>query len=243
MASRAVADRPLVVPQVGSSVDVLAARWGAAAAWAFTGVFVVYNAAYAVLALTGPNGWRGVEDYLQTWTVLEFVPQMLGLVALPLLGFALVAAHRLAPPPRRVFTLAALACGLAFLTVVWVGYFVQVAWLLPTLRAGTATPGVELLVWRGMASPGWAVNVAGWVLSGFMAWALAAALLGGRFETRARWLFVAYGVAQLLLIPWFALGMDVLGIPIAVSWVVVLPVATGHLAVWMHRAGSSGSSP
>jgi hypothetical protein len=94
-----------------------------------------------------------------------------------------------------------------------------------------------------MASPGWAVNVAGWVLSGLMACALAAALAGGRLETRARWLFAAYGAAQLLLVPWFALGLDVLGVPIALSWVVVLPLATGHLAVWMHRATPAASSP
>lgn len=88
-----------------------------------------------------------------------------------------------------------------------------------------------------------AVNVAGWVLSGPMAWALAAAFAGGRLERRARWLFASYGAAQLLLVPWFALGLHVLTVPIALSWIVVLPLATGHLAMWMHRAGPPASSP
>jgi cardiolipin synthase (CMP-forming) len=137
-----------------------------------------YNAAYVALALTGPRECRGVGDYLQTWSVLEFLPQMLGLVALPLLGLSLVAAHQLVHPARQVFSLAAVVAGAAFLTVVWVGYLVQVAWLLPALQAGWAG-GVELLAWRSMGSPGWAVNVAGWTLSGAMGWALAGFVIAG----------------------------------------------------------------
>lgn len=68
------AQRPEQRTSAGASVDVLAARWGAAAAWGFTALFVVSNATYIVLALTGPGQWRGVQYYLHTWTVLEFVP-------------------------------------------------------------------------------------------------------------------------------------------------------------------------
>jgi hypothetical protein len=209
------------------------ARLGVAAALAFTGLLTLMNLAYVPLVAAGRT-WQGVDDYLATWHWTEFGPQTVGLVALPVFAVLLAAVHRAAPPERTAFSLAALGFGFAFVAVVWVGYVVQVAWLWPTLRAGIDT-GVELLAFRNPAGLGWALNYAGWSLSGAAALALAPVFGGDRLQRRIRALLVCYGAANLLLLPGYGLGVELLSLPAAVSWLVVLPVAALHMAVWFRR--------
>lgn len=158
----------------------------------------------------------------------------MGLVALPVFALLLVAVHRAAPPERATFSLAGLGFGFAFVAIVWVGYAVQVAWLWPNLRAGIDT-GVELLAFRNPRGLGWALNYAGWSLSGAAALALAPVFHGDRLQRRLRALLVCYGAANLLLLPSYGFGVELLSLPAAVSWLVVLPVAALHIAVWFRR--------
>lgn len=209
------------------------ARLGITAALAFTGLLTLMNLAYVPLVAAGRT-WQGVDDYLATWHWTEFGPQTVGLVALPVFALLLVAVHRAAPPERATFSLAGLGFGFAFVAIVWVGYAVQVAWLWPNLRAGIDT-GVELLAFRNPRGLGWALNYAGWSLSGAAALALAPVFHGDRLQRRLRALLVCYGAANLLLLPSYGFGVELLSLPAAVSWLVVLPVAALHIAVWFRR--------
>jgi hypothetical protein len=209
------------------------APFGVAAALAFTGLFTVMNLAYVPLIAAG-RAWRGVDDYLATWHWTEFGPQAVGLVALPVFAVLLVTLYRAAPSDRATFSLAGLLFGFAFVAVVWVGYVVQVAWLWPNLRAGVDT-GVELLAFRNARSVGWALNHAGWSLSGAAALALSGMFRGDRLQRRLRALLVFYGGANLLLLPSYGFGVELLSVPAVVSWLVVLPVAALHIAAWFHR--------
>lgn len=214
------------------------ARQGAAAAWLFTATFLVLNATYVALAVTGPPQWEGLGHYVATWSWIEFAPQAVGIVALPVLGFVLAAVHLAAPPERRASSLSALLFGTAFIVVVWSGYVLQLVWLLPALAAGSDSALVETMVFRNPDGLAWALNYAGWGLSGLTGIALSGVFRGGRLESRLRWLFLAYGVANLLLLPQLALRLDLLALPAIASWLLVLPVATGHLAVWFGRGRS-----
>jgi hypothetical protein len=204
-------------------------------------LFVVLNAVYVVLMRSAPTAWRGVEDYLDTWIVLEQGPQVVGLVALPVLGFVLAALHQLAPPARREFSHTALLFGFAFITVTWTGYFLQVAWLIPHIQDGSRA-GIEMMAFRNNAGLAWAVDVAGWALSGFMGVALFGVFPGRGLEARLRRLFLGYGVANLLLLPWLMFDIASLGIPIIASWLLVLPAATAQLAIWFRRTGGTAET-
>jgi hypothetical protein len=215
------------------------ARPGVATATAFAGLFTVMNLTYVPLIAAGRT-WQGVDDYLAMWHWTEFGPQAVGLVALPVFALLLVAVHRAAPPDRATLSLAGLGFGFAFVVVVWVGYVVQVAWLWPNLRAGVDT-GVELLAFRNPHSLAWALNYAGWSLSGAAALALAGMFRGDRLQRRLRALLVFYGAANLLLLPSYGFGVELLSVPAVASWLVVLPVAALHLAVWFHRLPRQGT--
>lgn len=162
---------------------------------------------------------HGVADYLQTWRLLEFAPQMLGLVALPLLGLTRDAVHQLVDRPQGVQPVRrGRRSGLPHRGVGRLPRVGRVA--VPALHAGSTT-GVDLRGAAWTASP--AVNVGRWTLSALMGWVLAATVTGGPLAARTRSLFVTYGTAP-LLIPWLALDTTLLAVPIALSWLVELHV-------------------
>lgn len=214
-------------------VETSTERVGEAAAWVFTVLFVALNLMYVPLFTTA-RPWLGVDDYLETVRWVEFGPQAVGLVALPVFALLLVAVHQATPPERSLVSLAAVGFGMAFVAIVWVGYFVQLAWVYPNAVNG-ADAGVELLAFRNPRGLGWALNHAGWALSGIAALALARAFTGGGLEARLRWLLAGYGLANLLLVPAYASDSVALSLPAAVSWLVLLPVISAHLGLWFQR--------
>jgi hypothetical protein len=220
---------------------VAAGRVGEPAAWAFTFLIVALNLMYVPLLITA-RPWRGVEDYLATVRWVEFGPQAVGLVALPVFAVLLIAVHRATPPERSVLSLAAVGFGLAFVATVWVGYVVQVAWVYPNAVDGVDA-GIELLAFRNPRGLGWALNHAGWALSGMAALALAGTFPGRGREAGLRWLLAGYGLANLLLIPAYATGSELLSLPAAVSWLVVLPAISVQLGRWFRQARRPVAAP
>lgn len=204
----------------------------------YAGLLVALDVSFSVMAL-GLRGtfWHGIEAYASGYRGADFVPQAIGLASLPALIMMLASDHALACGSRRLWTSAALAFGTAHVVLLGSLYFVQVAVLLPALRQGR-WQGLEQLAFANPRSVAWGLDHFAWSLLGAALVLAAVGHRGSGLRTWIRPLLVLNGVANILLIPAYAFGLEALTLAIALaSWVIGLPLTAILIALDFRNAG------
>lgn len=194
-------------------------RVGAYAALAAAICSLAYDAAQ-MLEWFGLLGSAGGPNATST-------PRGIALLLIPslLLGpahVAMVAAlHRIIPPARQVFSLIALALGIAYATLTGLVYFVQITFVGPRLAAG-AMEGIDLLRFVPYRSFLFAIDLYGYSLMCASALFAGLALRSFPGAKSARVFFLLTGA----LIPALALQMQLPWlIWVGAAWAVTYPGA------------------
>jgi hypothetical protein len=150
----------------------------------------------------------------------------------------LVSLHQIAPVEKKIWSLAAVAFGIAYLVLISMNYFVQLTLVAPRMARGNVQ-GIEMFQFVPFDSFLYAVDILGY---SFMSVAtLCAALILQRkgLEGVARFFLFANG----LLIPFLVFQMYFHPlIWIASLWAITFPASTWTLAVLFRRAAVVGSS-
>jgi hypothetical protein len=155
----------------------------------------------------------------------------------------LACVHQTAPVERRVWSLTALAFGVAYAVLVSMTYFVQLTLVAPRLARGD-TAGIEPFLFVPFDSFLYAVDILGYSFMSVATLFAARVFTGGGVHRAARWLLTANG----LLLPFLVFQMYVHPlIWVAALWAVTFPGATWTLAVLFRRGpsacrGSAGDS-
>jgi hypothetical protein len=200
--------------------DDLALRVGWWAAIACTALSLAYIAAQ-LLEWTGVLGSAGGPNSASTALGLIWLltPSLLLGSAFVLLAAAL---HCLAPPERRVLSLAAFAFAILYAALTGLVYYVQLTFVAPRLAAGDAAE-IALLLFRPYQSFLFAIDLLGYSFMSLSTLLGAFALPRGRSATAARRAMIANG----LLLPFLAFQMLLPGlIWIAALWAVTFPAMT-----------------
>jgi hypothetical protein len=171
------------------------------------------------------NEWQGMEVYANTYHIISFVPQTIGLFTIPPLLLMLISIHLYTEERRKIWSLTGLLFGTAYAGLLGALYFIQVAVVLPALNSGN-WQGLDQFAFANPRSVAWGLDHFAWSLLGialfFMAWVFE----GNRLNRWIRSLFIFNGVGNILLIFAFAFDIEVLTLGIAfMSWVIALPVA------------------
>lgn len=141
-------------------------------------------------------------------------------------------------PPRRVWSLSAVAFGAAYLTLISLNYFVQLAWVAPRLAAGR-TPGLEPFLFVPFDSFLYAADILGYGFMSISTLCAGAALGREGAEGRARRWLLANG----LLLPFITLQMYWRPLIWPASlWAITFPGAMLSLAV-LFRASPIAEDP
>jgi hypothetical protein len=211
-------------------------RVGIWSALAYAGLLIALDIAFVAMALlVGAGEWEGMQVYARTYRGIAFLPQAIGLAAIPPLIVLLAAVHVGASPSHKPWSLAALSFGTAHAAVLGGLYFIQVAILLPALGRGEAQ-GLDQLAFANPRSVAWGLDHFAWALLGIALLSLAPVFEGGGLDRWVRRLLVVNGVANALLVPAFGLDLSVLTLMVAgVSWVVALPLNFVVIALTFRR--------
>ena len=189
--------------------------------------------AYVVGQLAEWLGWLGSRGGAESSST------PLGLVVLLtpslLLGSAflvlLVSLHQAAARDRQLWSLAALAFGVAYTVLISVTYFVQLTLVVPRLARGD-TAGIEMFLFVPFDSFLYAVDILGYSFMSVATLFAARVFTGGGLQRTARWFLTANG----LLLPFLLFQMYVHSlIWIAALWAVTFPGSTWALALWFRR--------
>jgi hypothetical protein len=201
--------------------------------WSAT-LATVFSLAYVIAQLAEWLGWlgsRGGPTNISTplgLAVLLTPSLFLGVAFVVLL----VSLHESTPPRQRVWSLTALAFGVAYAVLISMNYYVQLTLVAPRMAGGDIA-GLEPFVFVPFRSFLYAVDILGY---SFMCVAMlfAVPLFGRHGLDRAVRGFV---LSTGLLLPFLALQMyfPVL-IWIASLWAITFPGATWTLAIRFHRA-------
>ena len=144
----------------------------------------------------------------------------------------IVALHQIAPPDRKVLTLAALAFATVYAALISINYFVQLTWVAPRLASGR-TAGLEPFLFVPFDSFLYAVDILGYSFMSVATLFAAGVFTDGGTERVARWFLVCNG----LLLPFIALQMYWHSlIWIAALWAVTFPGATWTIALIFRKA-------
>jgi hypothetical protein len=193
----------------------------------------VFSLTYVVGQLAEWLGWMGSGGGP------ERASTPLGLVVLLtpslFLGSAflvlLACVHQITPGSRKIWSLTALAFGIAYAVLISMNYFVQLTVVAPRLAQGRIA-GIEPFLFVPFDSFLYAVDILGYSFMSVATLFAARAFTGGGLERQARWLLTANG----LLLPFLVLQMywHPLIWP-ASAWAVTFPGATWTLALLFRR--------
>jgi hypothetical protein len=208
--------------------------------WAAVGyaiLLTLFNAAFiAMLFLVPELEWRGAEHFIQTFSLVQFAPQTIGLFLLPVQMVLVAAIYRHLEQRGRLWGLLGLVFQAGFILLVLGLYFLQLGVVLPAALRGDPSH-LEILAFANPASPAWALNNFGWgILLG-----LGLVFLGLSFPRETRldrwifWLLIINGVSSFFLPVGYILDDFNLQIPTVMSWLVGLPVASILLGEWFKR--------
>jgi hypothetical protein len=208
--------------------------WSAVLATAFSVTYVVGQIAEWLGWLGSAGGPESVSTPLGI--VVLLTPSLfLGSAFLLLL----VAVHEVAPAERKVWSLAALAFGVAYAVLISMNYFVQLTLVAPRLARGD-TRGIEPFLFVPFDSFLYAVDILGYSFMSVATLFAARVFTGGGLPRVARWLLTANG----LLLPFLVFQMYWHPLIWAASlWAVTFPGSTWALAVLFRRAGSRAPEP
>jgi hypothetical protein len=169
----------------------------------------------------------------------ESVSTPLGIVVLltpslflgPAFVIVLASIHEIAPREKRVWSLSALAFGVAYLVLIAMNYYVQLTLVGPRLARGHAA-GIEMFVFVPFNSFLYAVDILGYSFMSVATLCAAFTLSRDGLPRIVRSFLIANG----LLIPFLALQMYYHPlIWIAALWAITFPGAMGSLALLFHR--------
>lgn len=192
-----------------------------------------FSLAYVVGQLAEWLGWLGSAGGPESMStpvgiVVLLTPSLL-------LGSAFVvllaSVHEIAPPTRRIWSLVALAFGIAYAVLISMNYFVQLTLVLPRLRSGD-TRGIEPFLFVPFDSFLYAVDILGYAFMSVATLFAARVFVGDGLHRAVRWFLTANG----LLLPFLVLQMYYHPlIWIAALWAVTFPGSTWMLAVLFRR--------
>jgi hypothetical protein len=199
---------------------------------AFAVLLVAIDVAFVVMAVSMPGTeWAGLETYARTYRAIAFVPQTIGLVALPACVLMLASLHLHASEERRIWSLAGLAFGVAFAALLGSLCFIPVGILWPALQHGH-WQGLDQFAFASPRSVAWGLNHFAWSLLGVALLLMACALHQRGLQGWIRRLFVINGLANASLPFAFALDLRALTLAVALlSWVFALPFAAALVAM------------
>jgi hypothetical protein len=144
----------------------------------------------------------------------------------------MVAIHQIAPPDRKVWSLAALVFATVYAVLISLTYFVQLTWVAPRLASGR-TAGMEQFLFVPFDSFLYAVDILGYSFMSVATLCASRVFTGSGIERIARWFLVCNG----LLLPFIALQMYWHSlIWIAALWAVTFPGATWTVALIFRNA-------
>ena len=144
----------------------------------------------------------------------------------------MVAIHQIAPPDRKVWSLASLVFATVYAVLIILTYFVQLTWVAPRLASGR-TAGMEQFLFVPFDSFLYAVDILGYSFMSVATLCASRVFTGSGIERIARWFLVCNG----LLLPFIALQMYWHSlIWIAALWAVTFPGATWTVALIFRNA-------
>lgn len=177
--------------------------------------------------------------------VVQFIPGdylwlVPGLLLVPAFVVLVASVHARATEPGRLYTRIALAFATAYAVIVGVDYFVQLAVVVPSLRAGE-TGDLSLFTQynpHGLFIAGEAIGYLAMSIALLFA---APAFAAGRIERTIRWLFTGgFALAVAALVGLWIAGGDLVAFEVAVlsiNWI-VLAISGSLLAVVFRRAAT-----
>lgn len=190
--------------------------------WSAIAAFVL-SVAYDIAQLAEWLGWLGSAGGPHSSST------PLGLVVLltpslflgPAFLLVMVSLHERTAPARRIWSHAAVVFATAYMVLIAINYYVQLAWVMPRLAAGR-TSGMEPFLFVPFDSFLYAVDILGYSFMSVAALFAAQVFPGGGLERTARRWLIATG----LVLPFLALQMYWHWlIWIASAWAITFPAA------------------
>lgn len=207
--------------------------WSAVLATAFSIVYVLGQIAEW-------SGWLGSAGGPESASTPLGIVVLLtpSLLLAPAFLVLLASVHELAPAGRKVWSLAALAFGIAYAVLVGMTYFVQLTLVAPRLARGE-TEGIEAFLFVPFDSFLYAVDILGYSFMSVATLFAARVFTGGGLRRVARWFLTANG----LLLPFLVFQMYVHSlIWVASLWALTFPGATWTLALIFRRAPTTAAA-
>lgn len=198
-------------------------------------IFLLYDITFSMMvSASGAHPWQGMNAYATSYQRIEFVPEAIGLVLIPVLLVLLACIHTSIPAYKKTWSLVGLAFGVAFAVIVGSIYFLQVTVVRQSLLKGEAD-AVALLAMANPHSIAWAANSLGWGFLGLATFFTGLAFEGGGLERSIRWLFMLNGLLSGLAMVGFMLDSIPLQVGAMVSWTFGLPAATALIGLWFRK--------
>lgn len=201
--------------------------WSAILATVFSLIYVVAQLAEWAGLLGSGGGAHNASTPLGLYILL--IPSLfLG----PSFLLLMLSVHYIAPPPRRIWSHAAVLFATIYTAMIAINYYVQLTLVAPRISAGRVE-GIEPFLFTPFDSFLYAVDILGYSFMSLATLFAARVFTGAGLERVIRLGLVANG----FLIPFIALQMYVHWlIWIAALWAVTFPVSTWALGVFFWRA-------
>lgn len=200
-----------------------------------------FSVAYIIAQVAEWLGWLGSRGGPES----PSTPLGLAVLLTPslFLGSAflilLVSIHQLVPEDRRIWSLSALAFGVAYTVLISMNYFVQLTLVAPRIARG-ATRGIEMFLFVPFDSFLYAVDILGYSFMSVATLLASMVFTGKGLERTVRAFLLANG----LLLPFLALQMYYHPlIWVASLWAVTFPGATFTLALLFRRGAPLAAAP
>ena len=210
----------------------------AAGFWAAT-LATAFSIFYSVAQIAEWLGWLGSAGGPES----SSTPLGIFVLLTPslLLGSSfliLVAAiHVVAPPERRIWSLAAFGFATIYAALISINYYVQLAWVGPRLVEGRVA-GMEPFLFVPFDSFLYAVDILGYSFMSVSTLLAAMVFTGHGLERVARWFLIANGfVLPFLLFQMYVHSL----IWVAAIWAITFPGSTWTLAALFRRMQVSSS--
>lgn len=196
--------------------------------WSAT-LATVFSLSYVIGQIAEWLGWLGSKGGPESSSTPLGIAILLtpSLFLAPAFVVLLVCVHQVTPPAKRVWTLTALAFGIAYLVLISMTYYVQLTLVGPRLARGD-TAGIESFLFVPFNSFLYTVDILGYSLMSVATLFLVPIFHGRGVERGIRLFLLGNG----LLLPFLALQMYYHPlIWIASLWAVTFPGATWLLAL------------
>jgi len=215
-------------------------RIGKWAAIIFSGLLMIFNLSYVgIITSTMDISWVDATTYETSFQLIEFVPQMIGFLMLPTLLVLYVSIHLLTSKDKRVWSMCGVIFCAGFVIIVLSLYFIEVGYVLPSLYHGEVE-GLDQVIFKNPRSIVFGINNFAW------GWLLGVSLIfmgivfqGSGLGNWIRWLLLANGIGNILLVPGYSVNNLALQLGAIISWLIGLPIAMIMIALHLRRMEKS----